>query len=162
MATDNTPPRLRLIGTIAVIVIITLVGLDLGFKSYYAYMTDEAHHEKMAPTSAREAQLAAEQAAFAAAKMPMDKAVASLKASRSEAIEPKPSDDVGAMTGWSKLPKPAPTAAPSAGPASDALPSDVRDGGAAATDGGTTMAADGGAPKPAPATADGGATAPKH
>lgn len=32
MAIDNTPPRLRLIGTIAVIVVITLVSLDFVFK----------------------------------------------------------------------------------------------------------------------------------
>ncbi|CAN5891873.1 hypothetical protein BH11MYX4_BH11MYX4_16890 [soil metagenome] len=34
MAIDNTPPRLRLIMTISVIVVITLVGLDFVFKSY--------------------------------------------------------------------------------------------------------------------------------
>jgi hypothetical protein len=170
MATDNTPPRLRLIGTIAVILIITLVGLDFVFKSYYAYMTDEAHYEKMAPTTAREAQLATEKAAFAAARMPMDQAVASLKASRSELIEPKPSDDVGAMTGWSKLPKPAPLAAPGAPLETGAVPSDVRVDGGAAADGGATAAdsgaADGGAGLPkgarAPAFKDGGASLPQH
>ena len=54
MAIDNTPPRLRLIVTIAIIVVITLVGLDFVFKSYYAYMSDQAVREKMAPTLDRD------------------------------------------------------------------------------------------------------------
>ena len=64
MAIDNTPPRLRLIGTIAVIVVITLVSLDFVFKSYYAFMTDEAQREKLAPTTDKTEQRAAEAAAL--------------------------------------------------------------------------------------------------
>ncbi|MEA2748877.1 MAG: hypothetical protein QOI41_3020 [Myxococcales bacterium] len=106
MAIDNTPPRLRLIGTIAVIVIITLLSLDFVFKSYYAYMTDEAQREKLAPTTEKNDQREAEAASLSAAKLPIDQAMAAVaKGTRSEAIEPKPSDDMGPMTGWSKLPK---------------------------------------------------------
>jgi hypothetical protein len=187
MATDNTPPRLRLIVTIAIIVVITLVGLDFVFKSYYAFMTDEAKREKIAPTTEYAAQMAAEKAAFAGAKLPMDQAFSQLKASRSELIEPKPSDDLGAMTGWSKLPKQAPHAAPGAAHAPDAdggaaIDADggalmnATDGGALtnATDGGThaadagatahALAVDAGATKaPAPPAAkDGGAHTPQH
>jgi hypothetical protein len=121
MATDNTPPRLRLIATIGIIAIITLVGLNFVFKSYYAFMTDEAQREKNAPRALLAAQVAADQASFAGAKMPLDQAIGSLKAARSELIEPKPSDDLGAMTGWAKLPRQAPLPAPSAAPLVDPL-----------------------------------------
>lgn len=112
MAIDNTPPRLRLIVTIAIIVVITLVGLDFVFKSYYAYMTDQAQLEKLAPTKDREQQTAAEKAALAAGKMPIEQAMAQLKGARGELVEPKPSEDMGPMTGWSKMPKHAPLPAP--------------------------------------------------
>lgn len=174
MAFDNTPPRLRLITTIATIVIITLIGLNFVFDAYYAHMTDEARREKLAPTTALHAQIAAEQAAFAGAKVPLDKAGAQLKASRGELIEPKPSDDMGAMTGWSKLPKQAPVPAP---PAHGAVPhaadgdagAAIADGGAAptATDGGGAPtvtdagAAPKGAPAPTGATTDAGARPPQ-
>jgi len=164
MATDNTPPRLRLIATIASIVVITLIGLKFVFDSYYAFMTDEAHREKIAPTTALAEQVAAEQAAFAGAKVPLDQAAAQLKASRGELIEPKPSDDLGAMTGWSKLPKPLPVlGAPALGGGAHAA---LADGGAAKADGGPAMAEDGGAAPTATdagaAPKDAGAHAPRH
>jgi hypothetical protein len=116
MATDNTPPRLRLIGTIAVIVVITLVSLDFVFKSYYAYMTDEAQREKLAPTTEKYADRAAEAAALTGARLPIDQAMAQIaKGTRGDLVEPKPSEDMGAMTGWSKLPKQLPLP-PSGGP----------------------------------------------
>jgi len=155
MAIDNTPPRLRLIVTIAVIVIVTLLGLNFVFESYYAIMTDQARFEKLAPTTAKDEQHLAETAALAGGKMPIDKAMAQLKGARSEAIEPKPSDDLGAMTGWSKLPKQAPLPVPAGGAhVMETMPMSV-DGGAMSADGGAAMNADGGA---AMAT-DGGAHA---
>jgi hypothetical protein len=157
MAIDNTPPRLRLIGTIAFIVIITLIGLNFVFESYFAYMTDEARREKLAPRTELLAQVAAEHAAMQGAKMQLDQAVAQLKSGKREAlVEPKPSDDVGAMTGWSKLPKQAPLPAPGAG-AHDTHAVDTNlagDAGAASADGGAP-AADGGA-----LATDAGARAP--
>jgi hypothetical protein len=168
MATDNTPPRLRLIGTIAVIVIVTLFSLDFVFKSYYAYMTDEAQREKLAPTTDKTDMRVGEAAALAGAKLPLDQAMAQIgKGTRSELIEPKPSEDMGAMTGWSKLPKqlPLPPAGGSGMPggmmvhgpadamnAADAGPMTVGDAGP------MNLAADGGAPLPG--AGDGGAMHP--
>ena len=157
MAIDNTPPRLRLIVTIAVIVIITLLGLNFVFESYFAIMTDQARFEKLAPTTAKDDQRAAEAAALAGGKMPIDKAMAQLKGARSEAIEPKQSEDVGAMTGWSKLPKQAPLPVPGgAAHVTEAVPT-LTDGGAMAVE---PRAADGGAPHAADAAAPKGAHAP--
>jgi cell division protein FtsB len=160
MAIDNTPPRLRLIVTIAVIVIITLLGLNFVFESYYAIMTDQARFEKLAPTTAKNEQHAAETAALAGGKMPIEKAMAQLKGDRAEAIAPKPSDDLGSMTGWSKLPKQAPLPIPAVGMhVTETMSADggamSADGGAMSADGGA-MSADGGA---MPMGADGGAHA---
>jgi len=173
MAIDNTPPRLRLIVTIAVIVVVTLLGLNFVFESYYAIMTDQARFEKLAPTTAKDEAHTAETAALAGGKMPIAAAMAQLKGARSEAIEPKPSEDLGAMTGWSKLPKQAPLPVPGGGMhVTDTTPTGAdggamgADGGAMGVDGGEAMATDGGvhaadaaAPK-GPAVKDAGAHAP--
>lgn len=162
MATDNTPPRLKLIATIAVITVITLIGINFVTESYYAMMTDEAQREKLAPTHDRDEQHKAELAAFTNAALPLDKAVAEIaKGDRPAAITPEQSADLGPMTGWSKLPNPAPTPQPrieAPAPATDA------DGGAAlagdagalqlAGDAGAAyVAGDAGAPPTAPADA---------
>ena len=110
MAIDNTPPRLKLIVTIAAITVVTLISLDFILKSYYAMMTDDASREKVAPTKDLDEHRKAEQAALGAAALPVDQAMTQLaKAGRAEIVAPKQSDDLGPMTGWSKMPKPAPT-----------------------------------------------------
>lgn len=108
MAIDNTPPRLKLIVTIAVITIITLVGIDFVLRSYYGYMDDDAKRRKLAPTTALDEQHKAEQAALTSANL--DQSIAQLaKGSRTDIVKPTQSEDMGPMTGWSKLPKPVPT-----------------------------------------------------
>jgi hypothetical protein len=178
MATDNTPPRIKLIATIALIVVITLVSLEFVFKSYYGFMTDEAQREKLAPTTAKDEQQVAEQASFAGGKMPIDQAMAQLKASRAAIIEPTASDDLAALTGWSKLPKalPAGTPTPAVAPATNAgdagapgapgAPLAAGDAGAApltAGDSGAPTAGDAGAaPSPGPATSKDAGAHPGH
>jgi hypothetical protein len=170
MAIDNTPPRLRLIATIAAIVVITLVSLDVVFTSYFAFMTDQAKHEKIAPKKDLLAQLAAEQGALAGAKVPIDRAMNQVaKGMRPELIEPKPSDDMAPMTGWSKMPKQPPVAVPHTEDlrpltAGDAGALTAGDAGAPTVDGGmaphTTM--DAGAPNVPAAVKDAGAQPPAH
>jgi hypothetical protein len=170
MAIDNTPPRLKLIVTIAVITVITLVGIDFVLRGYYGYMTDDAQHRKLAPTTALDEQHKAEKAALASVNI--DQNIAQLaKGSRTDIIKPAQSEDMGPMTGWSKLPKPAPTPeAHTTAPTGGAGGQDTH----AMADGGAPMhgdagaaphaAADAGAPKPdagAP-KADAGAPAPKQ
>lgn len=156
MAIDNTPPRLRLIATIGAIVVVTLISLNFVFESYFAYMSDDAARAKLAPTSERDDQRKAEAASLTAANV--DKAMLALgQGQRADIIEPKPSEDVGPLTGWAKMPKTPP--APQGGwglPAPNA-PSNATDAGASAGDGGATATGmDGGAP----AAKDGGAGAP--
>ncbi len=163
MAIDNTPPRLKLITTIAVITVVTLISLDFVFKSYFAMMTDQAAREKLAPTRDRDELQKAEQAAFANAAIPIDQAMAQLaKGTRPELIAPQPSEDLSPMTGWTKLPKPAPTPLPTAPEAPAGDDTTTADAGAApatetATDGGAPLAAEAGAPQTVPAAADAGA-----
>lgn len=133
MAIDNTPPRLKLIVTIAVITIITLVGIDFVLRGYYGYMNDDAQRLKLAPTTALDEQHKAEKAALTSANL--DQSIAQLaKGSRTDIVKPQQSEDIGPMTGWSKMPKPAPT--PETGGA----------GGHATTDGGAPLGGDAGAP----------------
>ena len=167
MAVDNTPPKLKLIVTIGVICAVTLVALDFVFRSYLGFMNGIAQQEKLAPTKEREAQTAAEQAAFSKAKMPIDQAMKQVGAgTRAPEITPQPSDDTGALTGWMKLPKALPqaqmigggAAAPAVAPTGDAgvttatgdagVTTATGDAGAAAI---PASAGDAGAPKPAPA-----------
>lgn len=163
MAIDNTPPRLRLIITIAFFVIVTLFSLNFVFESYYAYMADDAYRSKLAPTTDRDEHHKAENASLTAANV--DKAMLSLQQGRTEAISPAQSDDKGPLTGWTKMPK---TLDEPAGhethPVADGGGAHATDAGTLATDAGVhgdAGATDGG--KPAP-KADGGAaphTAPK-
>ncbi len=157
MATDNTPPRLKLIVTIGVITLITLVGIKFATESYFAMMSDEAQREKLAPTRDRDEQHKAEQAALTNAAIPIDKAMAEIgKAARPAAIAPQQSEDLGPMTGWSKLPKPAPTPhapAPAPAPAMD-------DAGAAAAGDAGAMPLAGDAGAPSPTATDAGAPHP--
>lgn len=123
---DTTPPRLKLIATIAAISVVTLVSLHFVLTSYYAMMTDEARREKLAPTTELEAHRKAEQDALSGARI--DQAMSALaKGARAAAITPEPSDDLGPMIGWTKLPKPAPTPAPRAAlaPAMEAVAADA-------------------------------------
>ena len=148
MATDNTPPRPRLIVTIAITVVTTLVGSDFVFKSYYAYMSDEAAREKMAPTRERDESRSAEQTSLTSGKVPIEQAMAQVaKGARDSFIEPRQSDDIAPMTGWSKMPKPNPHGAGGPTPAGDA-------GTTSTGDAGTTSAGDAG-----PGAADGGLAA---
>ncbi|MBX3225846.1 MAG: hypothetical protein KIT84_30285 [Labilithrix sp.] len=165
MAIDNTPPRLKLIVTIAAITVITLIGISFATQSYYAYMSDEARHEKIAPTKDKDEQLKAEEAAFKSG-LPIDQAMAQIaKGARPESITPAPSEDLGPMTGWSKMPKPAPVPHPHAEPAvADGGVDLAADGGGvdlATADGGVDLATDGGAlvaaPEDAGAPSDAGA-----
>ena len=114
MAIDNTPPRLKLIATIAVIVVITLVGLDFVFKSYYAIHDRRgAAREARADDATRTSSARPRRQRSPARKLPIDQAMAQLaKGTRPELIAPKPSEDLGPMTGWSKLPKQAPLPPP--------------------------------------------------
>jgi hypothetical protein len=138
MAIDNTPPRLRLIGTIAVLTIVTLVALDFMLRSYFGYMTDAAIRSKLAPPIELEEQRKEEAKSLTAAKIDQAMAQVAKAGARPDSITPQQSDDTSAMAGWTKLPKAIPTApsgmTPPAAPVGDG--GIAGDGGPNATDAG--------------------------
>lgn len=126
---DNTPPRIRLLVTLVVISVVTLVGLKFALDSYFIATTEQAVRDAQKPVNTEVLQQHEQEAkAFAGAKVPLDQAVAQIAKGDRAGVEPQPSDDTGSLSGWSKLPKPVPTELGSAKPAPDA--------GATATDGG--------------------------
>jgi hypothetical protein len=150
MAIDNTPPRLKLIATIAILTITTLVCLDFAFKSYYAYMSDEAIREKLMPAADLEEQRKVEATSLTNAKI--DQVVGQLgKGARPDSITPTQSEDLGPMTGWAKMPKPAPTPNPTHAPVAPVM--EVLGDAGAAADAGPAAKPDAGAPKPRAADA---------
>ena len=145
MATDNSPPRLKLIVTIAIITIVTLVSLNVVLTSYYGYMSDEATRSKLAPTQEKYDQQKHEKDALSG----IEKAMKDVGAgTRTTAVEP--STDLAPMIGWSKLPKAAPVPGQMNKPATGTTMI-TPDGGAPApmaSDAG--VAPDAAAPAPAP------------
>ena len=160
MAHDQTPPRLKLILQVAIAAPIILIGLKFVFDSYFIYMSEEAHYDKMAPTTDLDALHQAEQKNLTTGPVPITAAMLEISKGRAEQggpdlIAPKPSDDTASLVGWSKTPRtfevPQPAGA-DAGLSSDAgpsanLPADAgapTDGGA--RDGGRSGGADAGRP----------------
>lgn len=160
MAHDQTPPRMKLILQIAIVTPIILIGLKFILDSYFTWMSEEAAAQKMAPTTELNKLREGEKKNLTSGPMPITAAMMEISKGRSEQggpelIQPQPSDDTGALTGWSKLPRTFDLPPANLAAATDAgLPGD---GGAAITDGGA-MNADGGKPKPT--TTDAGA--PRH
>lgn len=150
MATDNSPPSIGTVAILAVVTVVSLVGLKFGFDSYFAYMTDEAQKEKLAPTAELDKLRAEEQKNLGSSPVTITAAMADLaKTGRSESagsdlIAPKPSEDLGPLSGWTKNPRkfeiPPKPVAPE-------MPLPVGDGGAAvASDAGAATATDAAAP----------------
>ncbi len=160
MAIDNTPPRLKLIVTIAVITVITLIAIDFITKSYFAMMSDEAKHEKIAPTRDKDDQNKAVAAAFSQAQVPIDQAMNNFeKGQRTADITPAQSDDVAPVTGWSKLPHPAPMLQHPVAEVNN-VPQLIGDGGVLLlADGGVMLGPDGGSLVAPLSAADGGTMA---
>lgn len=147
---DNTPPRIRLLVTLVVISVVTLVGLKFALDSYFIATTEQAVRDAQKPVSAEVVQQhELEAKAFAAAKMPIDQAAAQIAKGERAGVEPQPSDDTGSLSGWSKLPKPVPTQLSAASPPTE-TGAHAADGGAATSDA-PTLHAPGAAPHAPPA-----------
>lgn len=182
MATDQSPPRLRLIISIAVGTVVVLVSLKFVFQSYFTDMMEEAAASKFVGPDEVNALHASETAKLTnGPAVPIDQAMSQLASQGrlgSTLIAPQPSDDTAALTGWAHLhdvdqpegsdggtAAPAMTASAGTTTTTPPGPPPGFDGGTMmmnATDAGAMKTAtDAGAPKPhAPttATADAGAT----
>lgn len=152
MAHDQTPPRMKLIIQIAVATPLLLIGLKFVLDSYFVWMSEEATAEKLAPTTELNKLREGEKRNLTSGPTPITAAMMEIGKGRTEnggpeLIAPQPSDDTGALTGWSKLPRTFElpvnlgALAGDAGLSGDAsAPSSMMDGG---------VTTDGGKPKPA-------------
>jgi hypothetical protein len=166
MATDNSPPRIRIILTIAFSSFVVLVALGYVFRSYFIMMTEQTEHDHLMQPVELEKLHAGEQKNLTSSPLPIQQAMQEL-ASKGRTnyaafagqadITPQASDDVGPLVGWVQNPNQAflaklanaPADAPDAGAASAAA-SAMSDAGAPAS------GANAGGVKPG-ALSDGGA-----
>src|SRR5437899_12805674 len=105
MATDNSPPKIRVILTIAFSSVVILGALNFVFQSYFQMMTDEAEHARLRPAQELIKLREGEQKNLSSGAMPIDKAIAELAAKGRESqalpdIAPQQSNDLGPMVGW--------------------------------------------------------------
>jgi hypothetical protein len=150
MSSDDTPPKNRLIATLAFVSLCTLVALKFILTSYFNEMVEADKATKISKPEELYAARAEGQKNLASSPVPIDQAMSDLEKGRPDLISPKQSDDTGPLIGWAKLPhalppKPAPT------PTMEPPPMAPADAGAAK---------DGGKPPRAPAPAADGGKAP--
>ncbi len=107
MATDQSPPRLRLIITIALGTVVTLTSLKFVFESYFTDIMEEAAASKLVTPDEVNALHATEAKKLTTAPaIPIDQAMSQLASQgrlASTVITPQPSDDVAPLTGWAHL-----------------------------------------------------------
>ncbi|WP_394822695.1 hypothetical protein [Pendulispora albinea] len=167
MATDNSPPRTRLILVMAVATAVTLFVLKFILDSYFTTMWEGEANAKIPPALELAKLHEEENKKLTGSPIPIDKAISELASKGRESsalIAPQPSSDDGPLVGSSLLAKKGGSAAASpesAAPAQDAstttttaAPANANKGDAGAPHaGGAAGGATGGA---APGAADAG------
>jgi hypothetical protein len=107
MATDQSPPRLRLIISIAVGTVVVLVSLKFVLQSYFTDIMEEAAASKFVGPDEVNALHASEAAKLTnGPAVPIDQAMSQLASQGrlgSTLIAPQPSEDTAALTGWAHL-----------------------------------------------------------
>jgi hypothetical protein len=171
MATESSPPQIRIILTVAFSSVVILAALNSVFRSYFLMMTEEVEHAHLSKPEELLKLREGEQRNLTSSPLPISQAMRELAtrgrtnyaAFKAEAdITPEQSNDLGPMVGWVRAPNQAVVDQINAA-AADAGPAEAP--AAASTDGGASAAAaDAGAAPHAPdpmKTSDAGA-APRH
>ena len=156
MASDDSRPKVRMLLTIGVVAVSLLIGTKFILDSYYLDMT-ESFEQGLLPKTEQLDQTRTEQRAVIDkgenGNIPVSVAMQNLaqkgRDNAGDLISPKPSDDVDALKGWSKLkhevhlppqvttttpppPEPTPMTDAGVGASKDGgAPAHARDGGAA-------------------------------
>ncbi len=166
MASDDLRPKIRMLFTIGVLGVCTLVGVKFLLDSYYLGQV-EPYEQSLLPKTeqldqVREhdtAQIEKGERGNIPVSVAMQQLAAKGRDNASDLIQPKQSDDVDPLKGWAKLKHEVnlpPQQATSAAPEQPAPP--TGDAGAATTgDAGAHPTTTGDAGAPAPAVKDGGA-----
>ena len=110
MASDDSRPKVRMLLTIGFVAVFLLIGTKFILDSYYLDMT-EAYEKGMLPKTEQLDQIRADQRGTIdkgeKGNIPVSVAMQTLaqkgRDNAGEVITPKPSDDVDALKGWSKL-----------------------------------------------------------
>jgi hypothetical protein len=111
MAHDTSDTRNRTIITGAIVTVLFLVAVKFILNSYFIQITEATAKEKLATPELLIKQREAEKKALSSGPMPIDVAMAEIARGRDVArtggqdITPRPSDDLSALTGWSKMPR---------------------------------------------------------
>jgi hypothetical protein len=114
MATENSPPQIRIILTVAFSSVVILGALNSVFRSYYLMMTEEVEHDHLARPAELIKLREGEKTNLTSAQLPISQAMQML-ASRGRTnfaafkdkdadITPEPSNDLGPMVGWVRAP----------------------------------------------------------
>ena len=184
MATDNSPPRIRIILTTAFSSLVILVALNYVFRSYFLMMTEEVEHAHLAKPEELLKLHEGEARNLTSSPLPIAQAMQELARGRTnEALKqradvtPEQSPDLGPMVGWiraqnpiyveraaaeSATPAPAPAAAGDGGAALAAGDAGASALAAGATDGGKPAPPAPGAPGKGPSTTQAPADAGTH
>lgn len=150
MAYDLTTTRNRTIVIGGILAGATLFGLHFVFDSYFVQVTEGIQHEKLASPEQLLATRAAEHKALTGGPVTLDNAMAQLaRQGRTGGgggadITPQQSPDIGALTGWNKMPRAAEQFTGANPDLSGSLSNNptTADGGAAApTDAGVSLSA---------------------
>ncbi|MGO8995130.1 MAG: hypothetical protein ACLQVI_17585 [Polyangiaceae bacterium] len=113
MATENSPPQIRIILTVAFSSVVILAALNSVFRSYFLMMTEEVEHEHLSRPEELIKLRAGEQKNLTTSPLPISQAMQELatrgrtnyQAFLSQAdITPQASNDLGPMVGWVRSP----------------------------------------------------------
>jgi len=110
MASDDSRPKVRMLLTIGVVAVSLLVGTKFILDSYYVDMVENYEHG-MLPKTEQLDQIRADQRAAIdkgdKGNIPVSVAMQGLaqkgRDNAGDLISPKPSDDIDALKGWSKM-----------------------------------------------------------
>jgi hypothetical protein len=165
MASDDSRPKVRMLLTIGVVSVCLLVGVKFVLDSYYLDMTESYEHGMLPKTEQLDQLRTEEHAAIEKGEkgnIPVSVAMQTLaqkgRDNAGDLITPKPSDDIDALKGWSRLkhdvhlpPQVTTTAPPEPMPMPQNMGADAGAGANATKDGGAPAhARDGGAAPRAP------------
>src|SRR5438552_18993794 len=103
MASDDTPPKNRLIATMALVSLCTLVALKFILTSYFNEMVEADKLTKISKPEELYAIRAEQQKNLTTSPIPIDQAMKDLEKGRPDIVEPKQSEDTGPLIGWAKL-----------------------------------------------------------
>jgi hypothetical protein len=104
MATDQSPPRTRLIVTLTIVTVVSLGALKPIFDSYYTDMFESEAKAKLAAPDEVRNERAEEDKRLNGGPLSIDKAMGVLAHGRegSALIEPRQSNDVAPLVGWAR------------------------------------------------------------